>query len=172
MAPSIIFHNTVCTTDQVQIAMRQAHGPHGHIMTAAVLRDHALLESMIRKDTAYKFLSKIRGTPSYWQWVFHDVLAMQRQIGIPTWFLTLSAADLQWPDVIISIARQHGHLLTCEDVAQMDWTEKSMWLHTNPVTAAQHFQHRLDTFFSLVVHSNAAPLGNISDFVIRIEFQA
>lgn len=47
-----------------------------------------------------------------------------------------------------------------------------MWLCTNPVTAARHFQHRLDTFFTTVLRSNAQPLGNISDHMIRIEFQA
>ena len=158
--------------DQVQIAMRQARGGAGHVITAGSVCNSSTVETMILKDTAYKFLHHIRGTPSYWQRVFHDVLAMQRQIGIPTWFLTLSAADMQWPDVIISIAAQHGRSFTEEDVAKMDWNEKTTWLRTNPVTAARHFQHRLDAFFSIVIRGDAAPLGIISDFVIRIEFQA
>ena len=33
---------------------------------------------------------------------------MLRMLGIPTWFLTLSAADLHWPEMIQAIAVQFG----------------------------------------------------------------
>ena len=159
--------------DHVRIAMRQVyHSRPRNQVTAATVRDVSSIETMIGKDNAFRFLATVRGTPSYWQRLFHDVLAMQRQIGIPTWFLTLSAADLQWPDVITCIAQQKGQAFTTADISQMTWAEKTMWLRTNPVTAARHFQHRLDAFFSVVLRSDAQPLGNISDHVIRIEFQA
>ena len=60
---------------------------------------------MIRTDEAYKFLKIVRGSPAYFQRVMYDVLAMMRQLVLPTWFLTLSAAEIQWPDVIQTIAR-------------------------------------------------------------------
>ena len=50
---------------------------------------------MIQKDYAYRFLENVRGSPAYFQKVMYDVLGMIRQLGIPTWFLTLSAADMQ-----------------------------------------------------------------------------
>ena len=40
------------------------------------------------------------GLPSYWQNELYDVLAMLRTLGIPTFFLTLSAADLHWPEMV------------------------------------------------------------------------
>ena len=97
---------------------------------------------------------------------------MIRQLGIPTWFFTLSAADMQWPDVIQTIARQYGTLLTDDDVKTMSFEEKSKWLRQNPVTAARHFQYRLNTFFQLFLKSTAHPLGELVDYAIRIEFQA
>ena len=33
---------------------------------------------------------------------------MISQLGTPTWFLTLSAANMKWSDVIQTIARQYG----------------------------------------------------------------
>ena len=102
----------------------------------------------------------------------YDVLGMIRQLGIPTWFLTLSAADMQWPDVIQTIARQYGTILTDEDVKTMSFEEKSKWLRQNPVTAARHFQYRLNTFFQVFLKSSAHPLGELVDYAIRIEFQA
>ena len=45
---------------------------------------------------------------------------MIRQLGTPTWFFTMSAADLQWPDLIRTIARQYGvHYQSDEEVAKL-----------------------------------------------------
>ena len=49
---------------------------------------------MIQRDDAYRFLKNVRDLPAYFQKVMYDVLAMIRQLGLPTWFLTLSAADV------------------------------------------------------------------------------
>ena len=65
---------------------------------------------------------------------------MIRQLALPTWFFTLSAADMQWPDVIQTIAQQYSTMLTEEDVKSMSFKEKSDWLRQNPVTAARHFK--------------------------------
>ena len=35
----------------------------------------------------------IKGSPAYWKKFLFDVLAMVKQLGIPTFFLTLSCAD-------------------------------------------------------------------------------
>ena len=98
----------------------------------------------------------------------YDVLGMIRQLGIPTWFLTLSAADMQWPDVIQTIARQYGTILTNDDVKTMSFEEKSKWLRQNPVTAARHFQYHLNTFFQVFLKRTAHPLGELVDYAIRM----
>ena len=64
------------------------------------------------------------------------MLAMIRQLH-PTWFFTLSAADMKWPDMIQIIARQYGvSSYSDEDIAALSFDEKSNWLRRNPVTAA------------------------------------
>ena len=106
-----------------------------------------------------------------YQHTFYDLLAMIRQLGTPTWFFTLSAADLKWPDMIQTIAKQYGVHYTDEEVAALSFEDRSNWLKRNPVTAARHFQYRLNTFFHDFLKSNAHPLGEIIDYGIRIEFQ-
>jgi hypothetical protein len=127
---------------------------------------------MIRTDTAFKFLKNVCGSPAYWKIVLLDLLAMVRQLGMPTCFLTLSAADMQWPEVIQSIAHQYGKVLTANDVKNMPWVEKCKWLHSNPVTASRQFKHRLDQFFIEFIGGKANPIGELQDYMIRIEFQA
>ena len=140
--------------------------------TAAQARDQTLLSQYVRKDKAYSFMKNIRGSPPYYQRVSYDLLAMIRQLGTPTWFFTLSAADLKWPDMIQTIARRYGVHYTDEQVATLSFEEKSNWLKHNPVTAARHFHYRLSVFFQDFLKSTAKPLGEIVDYAIRIEFQA
>ena len=90
----------------------------------------------------------------------------------PTWFFTLSAADLKWPDVIQTIAKQYGVHYTDDEVAALSFVDKSNWLKRNPVTAARHFHYRLAAFFQTFLKFTAKPLGEIVDYAIRIEFQA
>ena len=41
-------------------------------------------------------MSSVKGTPAYWNQFLYDVLAIIKQLGIPTYFLSLSCADLKW----------------------------------------------------------------------------
>ena len=156
------------------IVIRQMKGRHfqGQKITAGDLKNPEKLNQLVQKDYAYRILKDVRGTPAYWQKVHYEVLAMIRQLGIPTWFLTLSAADMKWPEVIQIIARQYGTILTDELVSRLSWEEKCSWLRRNPVTAARHFQYRLDLFWNDFLKSKAMPIGEVVDFMIRIEFQA
>ena len=126
--------------------------------TAAQARDQSVLSQYVRKDKAYSFMKNIRGSPLYYQ---RTLLATIRQLGTPTWFFTLSAADLKWPDMIQTIARQYGVHYTNDEVAALSFEEKSNWLKRNPVTAARHFHYRLNVFSQDFLKSTAKPLGRL-----------
>ena len=92
---------------------------------------------------------------------------MIRQIGTPTWFLTLSAADIKWPDMIQTIARQFGVTYIDEEVVSLSFEEKSNWMKRNPIFSCQAFPVQIRYFFQEFLKS----LGEINDYGIRIEFQ-
>ena len=96
---------------------------------------------------------------------------MLQSLGIPIWFLTLSAADLQWPEIIQAVAIQFGRKLSRTDVMKMSIQERSHYLCLNPVIGVCMFQHRLESFFSQYLLSSAHPIGHIAGYVIKIEFQ-
>lgn len=129
------------------------------------------LEKLIRNDLNIHFLQKLRGSPAYYNKLLLDLLGMVRQLGNCTWFLTLSAADLKWTDTIQIIAAQHGEHLSDEEVNQLTWEQKCMWLRTNPVTAARHFDYRLQSFMKTLILGESHPIGQIQDYKYRIEFQ-
>ena len=96
---------------------------------------------------------------------------MLQTLGIPTWFKTLSAADLHWPEMIQAVAVQFGRKLSQNDVLKMSIADRSKYLHQNPISGVQMFQHRIEAFFSEYLLSGAHPLGLITDYDIEIEFQ-
>jgi len=79
----------------------------------------------------------MRGSPPYWQKLFYKVLAMIRQLGIPTWFITFRAADMRWREVIQAIAAQYGTIYTGQEVKELSLEQRSKWLRTNPDTVAR-----------------------------------
>jgi len=80
-------------------------------------------------------MKNVRGSPAYWQRMCYDVLAMVRQLGCPTWFISLAAADLRWPELIKLIAGERGRQLTDDDVKLLSWDEKCQILRDNQATS-------------------------------------
>ena len=76
-------------------------------ITAGVLPQNFLdtVKSFIGNGEAYQFVNTIKGTPAYWKRFLYKVLAMVKQLGIPTFFMTLSCADLHWNELISIIVK-------------------------------------------------------------------
>lgn len=139
-------------------------------ITAGDVREK--LNNFVRGDLGIHFLQKVRGSPAYFNKMFYDLLGMIRQLGPCTWFLTLSAADLKWTDTIKVLAQQQGKDLSDEDIENLSWEERCDFLRSNPVTAARHFDNRVPLFLKyILLNKQLNPLGNITDYKYRIEFQ-
>ena len=104
----------------------------GYKITAGQLQNPAVVEQLVRNEQAYKFPKNVRGSPAYWQDQLYDILTMLWTLGIPTWFLTLSAADLHWPGIIQAVAVQFGRKLPQKDVLKMSIADRSSCLHQKP----------------------------------------
>ena len=101
----------------------------GHEVTAGMLQNPTALQQLVQTEQAYKLLKNIRrGSPAYWQHELYDVLAMLHFLGNPTWFLTLSAANLHWSEMIQAVALQLGRRLSRDDVLEMSIAQRSTYL--------------------------------------------
>ena len=65
-------------------------------LTAGTVKNNfkGTIERFVASKIVFSFMSSVKGTPAYWKQFLRDVLAMVKQLGIPTYFLTLSSADL------------------------------------------------------------------------------
>ena len=61
------------------------------------------IERCVASDNAFSFMRSVKETLAYWKKFLYDALDMVKQLGIPTYFVTLLCADLRWaelPDII------------------------------------------------------------------------
>ena len=68
-----------------------------------------------------------------------DLLTMFRTLRPPTFFITLTADDMNWPDLLYVLAKQAGMDISMEDVDSMSSEQKRELLCSDPVTTARHF---------------------------------
>ena len=140
-------------------------------LTAGMLSNNfsETVKSFIAKDEGFNFMNSVKGTPAYWKKFLFEVLAMVKQLGLPTFFMTLSCADLRWNELLAIISRLNGESLSEEDINDISYFERCRYLNLNPVLLARHFQYRVEAFFKEIIVDG--PLGKVIYYAIRVEFQ-
>ncbi|WAR15763.1 hypothetical protein MAR_005868 [Mya arenaria] len=113
--------------------------------------------------TVFRSIKSVRATPQYWQQMQLDMLAKLRQLGLYTFFLTGSAAEFHWTEVIQVVAKQYGTSLSDEEIENMDWNTKRSWLQRNPVSVARQIDYIFEQLFGKVILSGCHPIGCILD---------
>ena len=104
---------------------------------------------MTKEDTGFRHFPTLKGSPDYWRKTQHDLFAMIRQLGIPTFFCSFSCNN-DWPEIVTAIKAQQGENV---DVTTLSWEEKCNILASNPVTCARMFDHRVKLFLSRVMYA-------------------
>ena len=117
------------------------------------------------RNNSYMFMKNIRGTAAYWADILYNLLATVKCLGPPTLFLTLSADDNHWPELIM--------LLRCcsyEEACTMNSATQEV--RKDPLLASIHFERRWKNFFKHILKGKDNPLGLIIDWFARVEYQA
>jgi len=52
-----------------------------------------IVDNLTMQHDDYRVIRTLQGSPPYWESARQDVFAMIRQVGIPTWFCSFSAAE-------------------------------------------------------------------------------
>ena len=96
-------------------------------------------------------MNPVKGTPANWKIFLFEVLAIVKQLGLPTFFMTLSCADLRWNELVLIISKLNGDNFSDEQINKMTYFELCNYLNTNPVLLARHFQYRVEVCFKEIV---------------------
>ena len=110
------------------------------------------------------FNNNIRSTSAYWYTRSRELLEMVEQIGPPTIFMTLSAADLYWPDLYQILDPDYNY-----DAIRIEsaFLRRRRLLNENPMIVAYFFHQRLNSFLEKFFYKTFA----VENFWFRIEFQ-
>ena len=146
--------------DQAQL---QEHDQQA--LTAGDLLSDTSSENPDLSENCFGFMRNIRGSAKL------DLFAMFRTLGPPTFFLTLSADDMNWTDLLYILANRDGMYLTEQQAKDLPATQRKRLLCSYPVIVAQHFSHRFNSFMKFILNGDGKPIGEILDYFWRVEFQ-
>lgn len=111
-------------SDKVSLAMRKCKLKGKNITVNEVLCEESI-DKIIRHDEGYRVLRTLRGSPPYWERTKKDIFAMIRQLSIPTWFCSFSAAETKWKPLLRVLAKLTKNMnYTDSDILKMTWFEK------------------------------------------------
>ena len=69
-------------------------------------------------------MTSFKETPAYLKQFLYDFLAMVKQLGIPTYFLTLSCADIRWQELSHIINKLNNMELSEEEIRNLSYQER------------------------------------------------
>jgi hypothetical protein len=128
------------------------------------VQGHQLASKIVR------CVSTVRGTRAYWAMEGSKLRDMISQIGTPTFFYTLSMADLSWPDL---------HALMPEDPFRPNISSNESYLictrnvANNPHIVASYLSTRHRFFRDTILqHLGLTDDCRLQDFWYRVEWQA
>ena len=155
-------------SSQINIAMRKVTSSQ---LTAGMVSSNfnEKVKEFIASNQALTFMNSIKGTLACWKKLLFDVLAMVKQLGVPTFFMTLSSADLKWNELVYIINKLHELDMSEEDTGDLTYHDRCRLLNSNTVLVARHFQYRVEVFFEEIVVDG--PLGKTKYYAIRVEFK-
>jgi DNA replication protein DnaC len=126
-------------------------------------------EQLIRQLTS--FGHQLKTSAMYIKQKRQQLLCMlqAKDLTTPTWFLTLSSADLYWPELWIAIKPT----LNYESAALLTLSERKKLLDLNPTMACRMFKERIDCVLKFIlIQGKHKPLGKVLDWWFRVEFQS
>ena len=148
-------------SDKVNLAVRR-YKNKGKKITVAEAKDSKYLEKLVQLDKGYYIFRQLRNSLAYLQARKKDIFAMIRQISLPTWFMSLSAADTRWTDLLRMLARLNDDIEHPEEeIKNLSWQEKTKLVQKDPVTCSRYFDHRVQEFLNIVLKSSCEPIGKV-----------
>ena len=155
--------------DSIRICLRK----HSVDFTASDCLDDKFIDKLIQDDRGYSFLECERSSPVFWEKKKKEVISMLRQIGSPTFFMTLSAAETKWLPLLVALMKTvRNRVVTEEEAENLSYLEKRELISLDPVTCVRYFDYRLHKLLNIFKKANCLfGKHRVVDFYLRVEFQ-
>ena len=173
----------------INISLQRYNSDNSHITVNDVLNNTEELKKLWAKQDLKRFLGTIRSTPVYWEKKKKDIFAMVRQLGTPTFFITFSPSERDWPELLVLMEHlQNGKTISIEEAKEMIYNSNNHFdkkirlenrnriielLAKDPVTTSRYNENRFRLLTSYMVNPVVGPFKDniIVDQYQRTEFQ-
>ncbi|RVE40724.1 hypothetical protein evm_014625 [Chilo suppressalis] len=107
------------------------------------------------------FLRCIPNSAWYWSDRKKDLFAMIRQLGAPTAFMTVSANETGWTDLLKLLykLKNNGADISNEHLAEMSYIDKATLVNEDAVTCAIYFNKLVDCLLKILQSKKRSPFG-------------
>ena len=157
--------------DTASISLRKCK-TKGKKYTAGDLKSEDYVNKLIHLDEGFRVLKNLTGSPAYFQKCKKDLFAMIHQLGHPTWFCSFSAAETRWTHLLKTLGRiLEKKEYSDDEINNMTWEQKLNLVQRDPITCARNFEHMVQLFIHDVLRNDVMPVGQITDYFYRAEFQ-
>ena len=133
-------------------------------------------------DDPCSVLDNIKNTPRYWQKARYELIARLENLGVFTYFFTLSCADLRWPENFTALLQDHNIRYEYEngqdyyyvdDVPLDDFLSSNesnhAFIKSHLLNATLTFNHRVKMFIKNIVMCKGSPMP-IKYYSYKVEF--
>jgi hypothetical protein len=146
------------------------------VLTAGQIKNENFFNDLLLSDHGYSILKPLRNSPAFWEDKKKQIKAMIRQLGLPTVFLTLSAAETKWTELLVILYKiKYGQAVTEEYAQQLTYAQKVDLIKSDPVTCSRYFYYRINLLLKKVIFDKCGTFSksghDVVDFYWRIEFQ-
>ena len=120
------------------------------------------------------FMGNIRSYSSYWRGQYQQLMAMVGQLGNPFWFITLSADDLHWKELIEGLMDLKFKGTVCrerKEASQLTMQERMDLIENYPVHVCRYFYNRFNRFYHDILMKTNILGKKVQDVWVRFEFQ-
>lgn len=99
-------------------------------------------------------------------------MATIRQLGKPTFFLTISEGETKWPELLKTLLTLKGIPITIEEANALSDYQKTHLIKIDPVTCARYFNSKMSKLMMLLKEEGSI-FGKfiVEDSYERVEFQ-
>lgn len=141
-------------SSNVSICLRKKFIKSNQI-TASQVIDSNYIETLLQHDDGYRLFENMSSSPAYWLKEGKEIRAMIRQLGIPSFFITLSSAETKWNELLVILHEVvYKKPITAEEAANLPFAVKANLIRSDPVTCARYFDHRLRLLLNIIKHQN------------------
>ena len=124
----------------------------GRTYTAKDVHSQEKRACLIEQDLGYRDLTGIRSSDDHLEKSRKDILAMMRQLGVPSLFVTFTAADTHWVEVLKMLSKTvHNKDLSDEELQALTREQRAELIRNDPVTTARYYKHRMDALFNFMI---------------------